>query len=250
MRCLPSKRGAEGAAHRAQDDREFRRAGPGCFGRENVDFLPGHQYNETILAQKMEEKPMKKTFSAGAWDMEGLTYAYSHRFAPTPEFTQMADHIVNEPSETGYMGFDFVSLLSTETYGPGVTVTTRCRFEGKDAAPLIFFADSMAKDPDGHMRYGNYVEVVLYKNGINVWRLWLENGQILFKKLMAVEFPVDGDRMHTLSVRTEPKLLHIDIDGRKMTLRIEDLFARYHVGINACEGYCRFYDLEVVPAAE
>lgn len=188
---------------------------------------------------------MKKIFAEGQWTMDGLTYAYSYRFAPTPLFRQMPDHIENAPSPDGYMGFDFVSFLTAETYGPGTTVTTHCRFEGDDAAPLLFLADSMTPDENGAMRYGNYIEAVLYKNGVNVWRLWLENGQIVFKKLLAVEFPVDGSQLHTLSVTTAEKMLHIRVDDRKMSLRIEDLFDSYHVGINACEGYCRFYDLEV-----
>ena len=45
-----------------------------------------------------------------------------------------------------------------------------------------------------------------------------------------------------------PELLNavdIELDGMKLSLRAEDLFPSFYLGITGCEGPCRFYGLTV-----
>ncbi len=183
-------------------------------------------------------------FSKNAWDTKDITYAYSYRFEEIPTFVQKENCIENRRNSDAIYGFDNISLLTKEQYGPLTHISTHCAFEDL-GAPLIVIADKLYTDSRGVVRYGDYLEIVLYKNGINVWRMWLENGEVTWKQLMGVEFPVSETDVHSLSVEIGMDSLQIETDDKKMLLHVENMFTSYHVGINACEGINRFYDLEI-----
>lgn len=184
------------------------------------------------------------SFVPNAWEKSGLVYAYSYRFEETPVFLQRRDCIENRKNEGAVYGFDNISLLTEEKYGPETTVTACCAFEDL-GAPLIVLADSMTRGPRGVCRYGDYLEVVLWKNGVNVWRMWMEDGTVTWKQLLGVEFPVSEGERHTLSVTAHAESLEITADDRKLSLHIPELYPAFHVGINACEGINRFYSFRV-----
>ena len=183
-------------------------------------------------------------FSKGSWDTDALGYAYSYRFEETPVFVRREGCIENQKNDAATYGFVNISLLTREKYGPGMTVTTRCAFEDL-GAPLIVLTPQITQDPRGVNRYGDYIEVVLWKNGVNVWRMWMEKGSVTWKQLLGVDFPVSETDIHTLSVTTGTDTLQIIADDQKILLHVENLYPAYHVGINACEGINRFYALEV-----
>ena len=106
-------------------------------------------------------------------------------------------------------------------------------------------AEQLHTDERGFLRYGNYLEIVLYKKGVNVWRMWLRDGKVSWKKLMSVEFPVAAKEVHTLTTKITDERLEIEACGRKMTLFIPDMYPAFHAGINACEEINRFYDLQI-----
>lgn len=176
------------------------------------------------------------------WGRE-LRYAYSYRFEETPVFLQKADCIENRENPGAVYGFDNISLLTPEKYGPGTRLSARCAFE-ELGAPLLVLAPWMEEDSRGVYRYGDYIEVVLWKNGVNVWRMWMKDGEVAWKQLLGVDFPVGENEIHTLSVTVGTDTLEIAADGRKMLLAVADLYPTFHVGFNACEGINRFYDFE------
>ena len=104
----------------------------------------------------------------------------------------------------------------------------------------------MEQDPRGVNRYGDYIEVVLWKNGVNVWRMWYRDGEVTWKQLLGVDFPVSEGEIHSLSVTLGTDTLEITADERKMLLAVEDLYPSFHAGLNACEGINRFYEFEAV----
>ena len=175
---------------------------------------------------------------------DSLTYAYSYRFEATPVFVQKADCIENTKNEDAVYGYDNISLLTKETFGPGTKLTTRCAFEDL-GAPLLVIADHLSTDNRSVVRYGDYLEVVLWKNGVNVWRMWMENVEVTWKQLMGIDFPVSEHEIHTLSVTIEADTLYIEADDKKMQLYVDNLYPSYHLGINACEGINRFYSLSI-----
>lgn len=185
------------------------------------------------------------SFQRGAWDETELTHAYTYRFPYTNRFIQRDNCIENPENPAMADGFDYLSVMTGKPFPIGTTVTTRCSFTGM-AAPLLIFSEDLELCEDGCYRYGNYFEVVLYKKGINVWRLWRdEDGSVKWHKRLGVEFPVSEGEVHTLSVQLKEDYLEMDLDGTRFSLRAEDLFGEFYLGITGCEGPCRFYDLTV-----
>lgn len=187
---------------------------------------------------------MQIEFSRNQWNTDEITYAYSYRFEETPTFVQHDDCVENTRCSEAKYGFDNISLLTRQSYTAGTRISTRCAFEDL-GAPLIVIADKLYTDSRGVVRYGDYLEVVLYKNGVNVWRMYLNDGIVTWNKVMGVEFPVTENEIHSLTVDISAQTLTILADDHKLMLRVEDLYPSYHVGINACEGYNRFYSMTV-----
>lgn len=188
---------------------------------------------------------MNICFKKNMWDETDIIHAYTYRFPYTNKFVQNEDCIENGVNPGMSDGFDYLSLVTKEKYPLGTKMIVHCSFSG-DAAPLLIFADSLDKCEDGSRRYGNYFEVVLYKNGINVWRLWRKkDGSVTWHKRLGAEFPVAEDEIHTLCVKLVEDYIYIDIDGISFSLRTEDIFSSCHMGITGCEGPCRFYDMNI-----
>jgi len=190
---------------------------------------------------------MKLDFSRGAWNTDEMIYAYTYRFPGTPEFHQTDDCVENRHTDDNTYGCDWenISLLSRKTYSAGTRIAVRCAFFDL-GAPLITIADRIY-DENGENKYGDYIEVVLYKNGINVWRMWMdEHKTVTWKKMLGVEFPVSEGDIHSLSVEVVADGLKIEADEHRMFWRCTDLYESFHLGIDACEGLNRFYSLDIM----
>ena len=189
---------------------------------------------------------MKLDFSRGAWSTQEMTYAYTYRFPGAPEFCQQDDCVENRPDNTGRFGCDWenISMLSRRAYSAGTKITVRCAFWDL-GAPLITIADRMY-DENGVMKYGDYMEIVLYRNGVNIWRMHMdEDKTVTWKKMLGVEFPVTEGDIHTLAVTVTADGLQVEADEHRIFWRCTDLYGTFHLGIDACEGLNRFYALEI-----
>lgn len=176
---------------------------------------------------------MKVDFSRGQWTGAPLTYAYSFRFTETPVFLQEDDCIVNQKNDSFEQGFDNVTLMAESAYEPGAAISAVCSFETY-GAPLFVIAKELHRCPDGALRYGDYLEVVLYENGLNVWRMKMTDGKVSWVKLLGAVFPVPAGEKHTFSARVTKTGLEIEACGRKFALYVEDMYSSFYLGINAC----------------
>ena len=187
---------------------------------------------------------MKVSFARGENWKEQLMQAYTFRYTQTPEFTQNDDHIATAVNPSHPEGYDNISLLTRETYGPGATATLHCSFEGV-GCPEIIVVESPEECPDGAVRYGACFEVVLWKNGINQWRHYRDNGRCHWHKRMGLSYPVAEDTIHELTVQVKEKEMVMTLNGQQTVLYAEDIPSRFHLGITGCEGIARLYDFEV-----
>ena len=175
-----------------------------------------------------------------------LLHAYSFRFTETPRCIQEESSIRNAVDATPREGFTNISLLTPEKYGVGVKLCASCSFEGT-GCPEIILVEDVEQCDDNALRYGACFEVVLYQNGVNVWRHYAdEHHHCSWHKRLGVEFPVDEHAIHQLSVEVGKDGLFFSVDDRKTFLRTEDLPKSFHVGITLCEGVVRFYDLKII----
>lgn len=186
-------------------------------------------------------------FNNENWQKE-LTQAYSFRFTETPDFTQKEDCITTCVNPQHREGYDNISLLSPQTYTAGVKATLRCAFEGVGCPEII-----LVKQPelceDGAVRYGDCVEVVLWKNGVNVWRHYRdeETHRCHWHLRLGFTMPMKEQDLHLLEVEVIKDYLLICVDGIRLKLRMEDLFETFHVGVTACEGIARLYEFQIFP---
>lgn len=189
---------------------------------------------------------MKLDFSRGAWNTDEIAYAYTYRFPGAPEFLQQEDCVENRPDSAGTFGCDWenISVLSRRTYTAGARIETRCAFFGS-GAPLITVADRMY-DENGVSKYGDYLEIVLYRNGVNIWRMQMDGEKtVTWNKMLGVEFPVSEGDIHTLAVEVVSDGLRVEADAHRIFWRCTDIYETFHLGIDACEGLNRFYSLEI-----
>lgn len=187
---------------------------------------------------------MRYDFSKGNWTMEGLRYAYSCRFNQNTRFLQREDCIENPPDPTMRDGYSYITLVTEKKLKPGVRLTTRCAFSGLAAPLVVLIKDLFEKN--GLPSYGDYQEVVLWKNGLNVWNLWLrEDGTVEYHKLLGIDASVEEETIHTLTVDVLEQGFDITLDGQKLYVRDEHIYPAFYLGITGCEGPCRFYDMEI-----
>ena len=184
----------------------------------------------------------KIDFKKGAWKPEDFRYVYSPRFAPIPRIRQEQDCIVFGIDEKGE--FDYVSMLLEQKCQTGAKAVTTCSFEAY-GAPLIVLTDDLRKKENGEWYYGVHYEIVLWEDGINVWKLNLNDGIMNWQKLMALEFKVSAYEPHELGVKVLDDMLEIEVEGHKAQLRVEGLPKEFYIGFTACEGINRFYDFSI-----
>ena len=188
---------------------------------------------------------MKKiSFATPEWNNE-LTTAYSFRFTENPKFTQKDGYITTAVNKEHREGFDNISLLPRQKCTAGVKATLRCAFEGV-GCPEIIIVPEAENCPDGETRYGACFEIVLWKNGVNVWRHFREeDGRCHWHLRVGDTFNVTENDIHTLTVTVEENYIVYNVDGKQTKLRTEDLPKEFYIGITACEGIARLYDYTI-----
>lgn len=187
---------------------------------------------------------MKYEFKKDGWSIDGLTHAFSIRFAPMPEFRQQEEYIENVPTQVMRDGFSYVSLVTKEKVTPNIKISTRCAFE--DLAAPLFVLPKELIEKDGMLYYGDYLEVVLWTNGINVWNLWTgEDGQVKIRNLLRLELPVKTGEIHDFAMEVQKDRFVVTLDDHKVDLYCNEIYDSFHLGITGCEGPCRFYNMEI-----
>ncbi len=187
---------------------------------------------------------MQKNIFKEEEGMKNLFPAYTFRYTNSPEITKENDYITTRINKEHPEGFDNFSLLSEKKYKVGVKATINCEFEGL-GCPEIILVNEAEKCDDGVMRYGACFEIVLYKDGVNVWRHYRENGKCSWHKRLGVNFNVTENEKHKLSLEVCENYFNIDVDGQTSSLRVDDIFDDFHIGLTACEGIARIYDFTI-----
>ena len=186
----------------------------------------------------------KISFTPGSWENAGLNYAYSWRFPELPTFVQEPDCIVNSEAPGTPQEFDYMGLFAPDTYSVGTKLSVRCSFEDL-GAPMLVISPTNEIDENGILRTLDYYELVIWKNGLNVWHLHTEDRNVTYYKVLGATFPLTEHDIHTLSVEIRQNRLLLQVDDRKLELFVHDLPDTFLLGYNACEGICRLYDITV-----
>lgn len=189
---------------------------------------------------------MKKISFANKNWTEELQEAYSYRFTETSHFKQAEDHITTAVNAQHREGFDNISLITRRAYSGGVRISLRCAFDGR-GCPEIILVKKPERCDDGVVRYGECFEVVLWENGVNVWRHYMDetDHRCYWHKRLGLTLQVAEKDLHQLDVEIMEDYIFFSVDGVCAKLLTEDLFEQFYVGLTACEGIVRLYDLHI-----
>lgn len=182
---------------------------------------------------------MKEYIFAPGWAAQDFIPAASFRTPYRVPFVQESGCVRNEEGET-----DYISMVTRKKMGPGSFIQAECAYEGS-GAPLIVLCDDLKTLENGDIQYGEHIEIVLYKNGCNVWHIVVEDGKQKARALVKCRYPVAEGEKHLLKVEFAEKMLKIHCAGVEMDLPCAPLPESFHAGITACEGPCRFYSMKV-----
>ncbi|OQA85405.1 MAG: hypothetical protein BWY31_01927 [Lentisphaerae bacterium ADurb.Bin242] len=220
----------------------------------NRNFLPVAFAFCLILSAGAED--FSTTFADGQWDRSLWLNVKSPRFDYVGEMVQHGDYIVNKtpnlPDETIFKkhGSDvYASLVFHKKFTGSAVISSRMSFDHR-MAPLIVIAPELGKSKDGIPEFREHFEIVLFDEGINVWRHLYTDGKPSWYKAAFLKTSYLPKTVYDLQVE-----LRFVKQGCQMILRCEgkefgylelNLPDSYYAGIIACEGRNRFYDFKVV----
>ncbi len=187
---------------------------------------------------------MRISFAKNQWQEIDLVKAYTFRYVETPQVNQSEECIYSGKNARHPEGYDNISFLTPEKYTAGITAQIHCSFEGL-GCPEIIIVPKAEICEDNATRYGACFEIVLWKNGINVWRHYRENGKCTWHRRLGLNCTVAENEIHTLQVKVDKNEIIIDLNGNSTLLHVDDLPEKFHLGFTMCEGVTRIYDFEL-----
>ncbi|MBE6732061.1 MAG: hypothetical protein E7564_10265 [Ruminococcaceae bacterium] len=190
---------------------------------------------------------MKKyTFTKGSWEKDFM-YVYGPQAGIYgKKFRQEENFVINTESEDSKKD-EYVSIVTKERYGIGTKISTVCDFDSY-GAPLIVFSDDI-EEKNNTLFYNLHFEVVAWENGCNVWHIlpyWERKEKpFINTKIASVPFKIEDRSKINLSVTLLEGKIECEVNGKKFTVENPDIPKICHVGITACEGVNRFYELTI-----
>ena len=205
-------------------------------------------------------------FSAGKWDRGAFFEARNDDWNRGAPIVQMPDCVMNanDPSWTdedlfkNHQADVYSSLILTNRFCGDVTFSSRMSFDHR-MAPALVVAGEFATDAQGRKAFRDHYEIVLFEDGLNVWRHRRPGGgkseiekvayaAHVFRKGTPYELKVAVRRKKAYGGRLTTDI-EVSADGAEVGFRDETVPATCSIGLLGSEGRCRFYDLTVDDAA-
>ena len=138
-----------------------------------------------------------------------------------------------------------MGLLAPGVCSAGDGIAVRCAFEGL-GAPMLLLSMENEIDEAGALRTLEYYEIVIWKNGLNVWRHHTEQRKTNYFLALGASFHLADAEIHALSLKVRQNRLLMDVDGHGFSLFVHDgLQDGFRLGYAACEGVCRLYEMTI-----
>ena len=202
------------------------------------------------------------SFARGKWNPADWLTFKSVRFDYTHEFVQMDDHIVN-PSDSAWSDEELYAKHVTEVYasivhpqklsGNTIELSSTMSFDHL-MAPIIVLTPELDRDDRGRHVFKKHYEVVLYRDGINVWHYTYDESRPEGEKLQW-HLAAFARAPFLPKTKYELKVMMSRVEGREMRMTVEcgnvkvgfedaDLPTSFYAGVTGCEGRNRFYDFK------
>jgi len=195
-------------------------------------------------------------FTAGQWNPADFTPVKSSRWEYIGSFKQEQNHIVNAvPADA-----DDKTMLNTragETYAAMIfnkeltgnhTISVTMSFDYR-MAPSIVIAEKPGSNAKQYPEFRTHYEIVLYDQGLNIWRHWFVDGKQVWKKVAFLKAKLEPKKNYTLIVSIQytgrGPVMTVSAGGHSFGVLDPELPKSYYAGIVACEGVNRFYDFKI-----
>ncbi len=191
------------------------------------------------------------TFVAGGWNRADWLRIKNPMGEHFGDWVQQKDCIINDvpkgivPGEfEGSFVETYSSMVYKEKVTGNVTITSTMAFTCK-MAPLIVLAPNFRENARGRKEFAEHFEVVIFNEGVNIWRYFVSDGKLAYRKAAFANFPLQKDTKYLLEVKKADKTLTVSIAGHTFGYFDDALPDACYVGITGCEGLNRFYDFAV-----
>ena len=180
------------------------------------------------------------SFQRDKWTSSEWMFVKRRDMAGRSEWLQKADCIENDGNHT--------SMVYKKKFSGDVTVSATTAFMDR-MAPAIVLVSKLG-DADGARVFDEHIEITMWDEGVNIWRLHTVDGKSLWEKTAFWKFKLTKNNMYKLEVTKKGKELSVKVDSHIMGYIDSSLQEEYYVGITGCEGVNRFYDFAVQNAYE
>ncbi|MGA2621819.1 MAG: hypothetical protein ABSF26_29815 [Thermoguttaceae bacterium] len=136
------------------------------------------------------------------------------------------------------------SMVYKEKVSGNVVISSTMAFAHK-MAPLIVLVPDLSEDAKGQEVCAERFEVVIFNEGVNVWRHFRKDGKLTYRKVAFASFRLEKDTAYRLEVKKTGKTLTVSVGGHTFTHTDDALPEAFYVGITGCEGINRFYNFSV-----
>jgi hypothetical protein len=189
-------------------------------------------------------------FITGDWWVVGPVTVESVTPAPTAD---RHGSVVNPPAgdKQGYDGrlahFD-TSLRAQFPLrlkpGDSLVIASTMAF-AHQMAPLILLTPALAKNAKGQQECSERFEIVIFNEGVIVWRHSLKEGKLAYRKAAFASFRLEKDTPYRLEVKKTGTTLTVSVAGHTFGYTDDALPDACYVGSTGCEGLNRFYDFSI-----
>ena len=111
--------------------------------------------------------------------------------------------------------------------------------------PADCLAPDLHANAKGQREFRDHFEVVIFNEGVNIWRYSVADGKLVIRKAAFASFRLEKNVKYLLKVNKTDKTLTVSIAGHSFGYFDDALPDAYYVGITGCEGLNRFYDFAV-----
>jgi hypothetical protein len=150
----------------------------------------------------------------------------------------------SEELQGKYAAETYSCMVYKEQIRGDVSVASTMSFAYK-MAPLIVLTPALSDDAKGRKQCSERFEVVIFDEGVNIWRHFFQDGKLAYRKAAFANFRLEKDRKYQLKVTKTGKTLTVSVAGHTFGYIDDALPEAFFVGITGCEGLNRFYDFTV-----
>jgi hypothetical protein len=136
------------------------------------------------------------------------------------------------------------SMVYKEKVQGNVTIASTMAFAHR-MAPLILLTPALAENAKGQQECSERFEIVIFDEGVNVWRHFLKEGKLTYRKAASGSFRLEKDTPYRLEVKKTGKTLTVSVAGHTLGYTDDALPDACYVGVTGCEGLNRFYDFSI-----